>query len=469
MQGDVKNRLGRPVRLTVAEGTEITAEVIEWFLNANKRNLDRYRLLENYYHNETGIQRRRLDDPDKPNNRISHAFAKYITKVSTAFFMGRGIRIEAEPPAYKEALDDAGDTMMAQIRHFEEAKEMGRCGVSFEWLYFDSLGQPRSKNYGAGEMIPVFSQSRDRYLAFVLHPYRIQYIAQSKPDEEFVDVIEPELLSLWKKPRGGRWELQERFSHGWSDVPVLIRQNNAELKGDFEDVIPQIDSYDKAQSDTQNDIDYFSDAYLALTGVSELAAEDENGDELSPGAAAKAMKQNRMLYLPEGCKAEFITKQADDAVTEHHKDRLRNDIFFLSQVPNLTDESFAGNLSGVAIKYKLFGLEELVMEKEAYFTSSELKKVRLLTDYLNIRNGTNWDWKDVKLRFDRSAVANTLETAQIINYLRDVLSDKTLVGMWPEVEDAAGELAQKQMEQERLENLGGFGGQEKTPPDGEAG
>lgn len=109
------------------------------------------------------------------------------------------------------------------------------------------------------------------------------------------------------------------------------------------------------------------------------------------------------------------------------------------------------------------------MEKEAYFTSSELKKVRLLTDYLNIRNGTNWDWKDVKLRFDRSAVANTLETAQIINYLRDVLSDKTLVGMWPEVEDAAGELAQKQMEQERLENLGGFGGQEKTPPDGEAG
>ena len=105
MQGDVKNRLGRPVRLTVAEGTEITAEVIEWFLNANKRNLDRYRLLENYYHNETGIQRRRLDDPDKPNNRISHAFAKYITRSQRRFLWGEGYALKRSlPPTRRRSM-----------------------------------------------------------------------------------------------------------------------------------------------------------------------------------------------------------------------------------------------------------------------------------------------------------------------------------------------------------------------------
>ncbi len=457
MQGDIKNQIGRPVRLTIAEDTEVTAEVIDFFLRANKPNLDRYEALDRYYHNETAIQQRRMGDPDKPNNRISHAFAKYITKVATAFFMGRGVRVEADPPEYKAALDDASDTTMADIRHFEEAKEMAKSGLSFEWLYFDDSGQPRSKNYDAPDMIPIFSQSPDRYLALVLHPYRIEYIDRRRRSEEFVDVIDPQYITTWQRTGGKQLKMIERFSHGWSDIPVIIRQNNAESKGDYEDIIPQIDGYDKAQSDTQNDLDYFSDAYLVLEGVEDTTAVDEDGNEISAGESAKLMKRNRMLYVPKGCKAEFITKQGDDATSEHHKDRLRNDIFFLSQVPNLTDESFAGNLSGVAIKYKLFGLEELVMEKETYFTSSEMKKIRLLTDYLNTLYGQQWDWKDVELKFDRSAVANTLEIAQIINSLRDVLSDETLVGMWPDVEDAAKELRQKAREQRQRENLDGFG------------
>lgn len=104
------------------------------------------------------------------------------------------------------------------------------------------------------------------------------------------------------------------------------------------------------------------------------------------------------------------------------------------------------------MKYKLFGIEELATEKQKYFTSSEMKKIRLLTEHLNARRGTEYDWRTVKLSFDRSNITNLLETSQIINNLRGLLSDETLIGMWPEIKDASDELQRRLDERARAEN-----------------
>lgn len=164
------------------------------------------------------------------------------------------------------------------------------------------------------------------------------------------------------------------------------------------------------------------------------------------------MREERLLLLPDGGDVKFVTKNIADTPTENYKNRVYRDLFFLALVPNLTDESFAGNLSGVAMKYKLFGIEELATEKQKYFTSSEMKKIRLLTEHLNARRGTAYDWRTVKLSFDRSNIANLLETSQIINNLRGLLSDETLIGMWPEIKDASDELQRRLDERARAEN-----------------
>ena len=49
-------------------------------------------------------------------------------------------------------------------------------------------------------------------------------------------------------------------------VPIAIYKNNEEEQGDFEQVISLIDAYDKMESDSLNDFEYFVDAYLALYG-----------------------------------------------------------------------------------------------------------------------------------------------------------------------------------------------------------
>lgn len=460
MNGDIKNRVSSPERIKLADDISVTPEVIDYCLKKFHRHQRRLSTLEKYYQNETAIQGRVMEDPEKPNNKISHSFGKYITKIATAYFMGYGVKYEVDSPdeaykaAYKQALDDILDSNMTKIKHFEEAKEMSKRGISYELLFIDPSGRLRTQYYQADEMIPVFSQTPANFLTMVLRPYTLTSIDGRSNDVEYVDVYTRLYVYNFVRRRGGQWQLQEKFSHNFSDVPVIIRMNNAELKGDYEDVIPQIDTYDKAVSDTSNNLDYFSDAYLVFEGIDDLDATDEDGNELSASDSAKVMKENRTIFAPTGCKPGFITKDADDTAAENHKNRTFKDIFFLSQVPNLTDEEFAGNLSGVAIKYKLFGLEELSIEKETYFRSSETKKVRLITEYINALKNTKYDWRDVKLSFDRSAVANTYEAAQTINLLRDILSDRTLIGMYPEIDNPDEELKQRQKEQAAAENTG---------------
>ena len=451
MTGDIRNRVQLPRRVRLADGTEVTGAVIDYCLRQQIGTQARHRMLERYYNNQTAIQSRRAEDPDKPNNRISHSFAKYITKVATAYFMGYGIRYDIKDDGYRAALDEVLDSNMAKIRHFEEAKEMSKHGVSYELLYIDPDGRLRFQQFGADEIIPVYSESLGNFLVMALRPYETSDIVRSRKTK-YVEVYTRQYVETWRRAGGG-WKLEERFSHNFSDVPVIVRFNNAELRGDYEDVIPQIDAYDKAQSDTANDLDYFTDAYLVLEGIDDLNAVDENGDDVPLAESAKIMKKNRVIYTPPNSKAECITKDSNDTTSETFKKRCYKDIFFISQVPNLTDEEFAGNLSGVAIKYKLFGLEELSIEKETYFTSSETKKLRLITEYLNTLKGAGYDYKEVTLTFDRSAVANTYEIAQIISLLQDTLSEETLISMVPEVEDVAVELKRKQKEREEKENL----------------
>lgn len=455
MIGDVKNRMPRPVRVQLEDELEPNPRIIEYCLREYKQNERRFNLLEDYFWNDTAIQMRSLGDPDKPNNRVSHSFGKYITKIATAHFMGKGILYNSEDDAYTATLTELLDGLKNDIKVWEEAKEMSKRGVSYELLWINPDGKLKTEAFNADELVPVFSDTPGEFLTMALHPYQITSYDNRRSVQKYVDVYTAQYVYFYRKRNGGQWELLEKKLHGFSDVPVIIRMNNAEMRGDYEDVIPQIDAYDKAVSDTANDLDYFSDAYLVLEGIDDVTAEDENGNEIPSDQTARTMKKDRLFMVPAGSKGYFITKDSNDTVGENHKKRVFKDIFFLSQVPNLTDEEFSGNLSGVAIKYKLFGLEELTIEKQTYFMSSELKKVRLITEYLNALHSTAYDWKAVKLKWDRTALENALELAQIIQILSGILSDETLIGLFPGVENAALELKKRIEEQVKLEN-GGF-------------
>jgi SPP1 family phage portal protein len=117
-------------------------------------------------------------------------------------------------------------------------------------------------------------------------------------------------------------------------------------------------------------------------------------------------------------------------------------------VPNLTDKNFAANASGVAMKYKLLGLEQLAIIKERYFKKGLRKRLELFANVLRVK-GKAVDVSDVTITMTRNLPANDMEAAQMIATLRDMVSNQTLIGQLSFVDDPATENQIVEEEKER--------------------
>lgn len=233
--------------------------------------------------------------------------------------------------------------------------------------------------------------------------------------------------------------IEQPIAHNFGEIPLIEYDNNKYQIGDFEQQIPLIDAYNKLTSDRVNDKEQFIDAILALYGVS-LGDGDEGTQ------AAKRLRQMKLLELPEDAKAEYLTRQMDENGAEILRKALKEDIYTFSHVPNLTDENFAGNSSGVAMEYKLLGLEMITKTKERYYRKGLRKRIRLFSNFLGLMN-IRVEAMSIVPVFSRSLPKNLLELAQVVGNLKGTVSQKTLLTLLPFVEDVDSEI--EELEEEK--------------------
>lgn len=152
-----------------------------------------------------------------------------------------------------------------------------------------------------------------------------------------------------------------------------------------------------------------------------------------------------------------MIKEVNDTAVENFKNRIAKDIFFLSLVPALTDESFAGNLTGVAIKYKMIGLEQLAAIKEKKFLPSYKKKLRIVTRMFNLRLNRNYDANSVETKFDRNMISNIKELAEIVALLDGIISKESQYELLPFIKNVRDELSkalQDKLKEREYQELG---------------
>ena len=214
--------------------------------------------------------------------------------------------------------------------------------------------------------------------------------------------------------------LKERGAHYFGGVPMVEYWNGEDERGDFEGVLTLIDAYDRLQSDRLNDKAQFVDALLLLTGCT--MEDDENGR--TPG---QQLREDKVLALPDAdAGAQWLCKQLNEADTEVLRGALTADIHKLSMVPDLSDERFGGNASGVAMRYKLLGLEQLTRVKERWFREALRQRLALFAEFLALRGAPRLEPDRVQMTFSRSLPADELEQAQAISALKGVLPDDEL-------------------------------------------
>ena len=133
---------------------------------------------------------------------------------------------------------------------------------------------------------------------------------------------------------------------------------------------------------------------------------------------------------------------------------INDTIHKISNSPDFNDEKLMAQ-SGIAMRYKLLGFENVSSSIVANMTKALQKRIELICAVLRLTNGDN-TWRDVQIVFTRNLPQNITDTAQVINQLRGIVSDKTLLSLLPFVKDVDAELEQIQQEKEANMDMYGF-------------
>lgn len=426
------------------------------------RELERYHRAQKYYEAGNDIRDRRMSAL-RSNNKIAHAFARYMTNMATAYFIGKPVKYTARDAGLKAALDRILTANYIDAVNFDASKEASKKGIGFLLMYVDEGTRLRIKKMDAEDIIPVFSGTLGEYLECAVrlaedhdidgkllyqhaYVYDDTYIYHYRRDNAAADYEEL---------------MEDRQEHLLGDVPVICILNNEEMMGDYEAFYDLIDAYDRAQSNSANDADYFSDAYMAIVGAGGGLEDALSGEDPDGSTAAENLRENKLLFLDEKGQAYFIEKNINDAASENYKDRLFKDLFFLSQIPALTDENFSGNLSGVAIRYKLIGLEELAIMKENCFRPAQHKMLKMITAWINLVQNRDYDPDSIEQRYERNFINNDTETIDNAGKLEGIVSKETQLSVLPRdiVADAAKELERMRTERMADEGLPYAGGE----------
>lgn len=419
---------------------ELTAKEIQKYIKKHSALIGRYRKLQDYYLGNHTILESGAADKEK-DNKLVHAYPKYITDFNTGFFMGQSVKYVAT--AMDEDEDDRFLEEYQKIcNHNNEAKEnltlAKTCsikGEAYELLWIDDSAQVRFKAIEPDNAFLIYDMSIEDNVKFGVRYYseKVDNVTTT-----YAYVYDDKAMYLYSdESSNGVFKLEDVKPHPFGSVPLIHFKNNKELQGDFEQAITLIDAYNREQSNTLNDMDQFSDAYLALVGYGDTDDEDiEN------------MKKKRVLLLDSDGDAKWVTKDVNDTWVENFKLRINKDIHKFSFTPDFADESFGTNLPGISLRLKLLTAEELRNTKEMYFRESLSKRMDLIASYLNIINNTEVIRNQIQMQFSDSLPQNILELTQIVQNLSNDVSTETRLSLLPFIENPADEMDKKEKEEQ---------------------
>jgi len=382
-----------------------------------------------------------------PNNRLVHAFPRYIVTMASGYLVGKPVEYsckeqEEAVKALREMLD-ASDIGSIDAELATDASAYGR-GVCL--CYANEDGAMRCATVSPKTAFVVYDDTVEHKPLFGVHWYE-RYDEAGKRRGVSVHVY----TALDKRVFEGKTvstiteDPAQLTPHYMGGVPLVEFWNNAQETGDFEPVLSLIDAYDVLESDRVNDKQQFTDAVLLLTGCT--LENDDPDDMRSP---AQKLLEEKTLSLPDtDAKAEWLVKQSDEAGAETLKDAIKSDIHKMSMVPDLTDENFAANASGVAMRYKLLGLEQLTSIKERWFREGLRSRLRLYAHFMGVLAKGTLDPEKVSMTFTRSLPVNESEAASMVAQLEGIVPKRTLLTQLPFVENVDDAMAQ--LEKEKAE------------------
>lgn len=418
---------------TLPKDTKITNQILNDVIEDNEKYKKRYEALEKYYLGKHDICDREKEDRLK-NNKVMVNHAKYITDTNVGYLLGNPVDYQTNDNYDIEPIISAYKKQTINDLDSEIAKDVSIFGLQYEYIYTNEDAEPRSCELDNKNTIIVYDDTVEHNKLFGLN-YRPIYEGKTFKYWEiiFADKKEKRIYKSYSKSLR---QVGKSENHAFGDVPFICYKNNPELLGDFETVISLIDAYNLLQSDRINDKEQLVDAILCMYGM------DFDEDQ------ADMLKDSRMIAnIPVDGKIEYLVKTLQEGDVDILRQNLENDIHKISMTPNMSDENFVGNSSGVAIKYKLLAFEQNIKNKERYMEKGLMERFKLYNNFLNTKAGMDLvPIEEVDAIFTRNLPSNDYEISQMINNLSDYVDSETLISQLSFIKDASDIVKAKEKE-----------------------
>ncbi len=390
---------------------------------------------EDMYMSQHKILRQSQKEPWKPDNRLVINYAKYIVDTFSGYQIGVPVKVTHDNEEVTEFINDFRKLNDMEDTEFELAKMSDIFGHAFLYVYQDESGNTRTTYNSPVNMFIVHDNTIEEKplfsVRYAFNEGEVTGYGQVITDKEVIDI---------SVEKGGSVSFGERDSHLYGKLPVVELIENEERQGVFESVKTLINALNKAASEKANDVDYFADAYLKIVGV-----------ELKEDMATQ-IRENRIFNLwkngSDGALPDvgFLEKPNSDTTQENLIALLKESIFAVSMVANLSEEDF-GNASGTALAFKLQAMDNLAKMKDRKMQSA-LNRLYEIVFNVPMATVPNDGWTGIKYKFTRNVPRNILEEAQVVSQLSGQVSNETKLSVLSIVDNPKQEIEKMKKEEE---------------------
>lgn len=323
--------------------TDLKAELIYKLIRKHAIERDELSKLKRYYIGEHSILKHERRNPNAPNFKTVANHAKDIADTATGYFLGSPITYNNTGESDLEPLLVAFDNAEIDQVDTQNALNMAIYGRAYEYIYAkEGLNELDSASLDVENTFMVYDDSIERRPLFAVYYYEV------KDDSKDTKTYQAEVFTqnlhyhiMLRDSSGSYVKKPDVEPHHLGQIPIIEYKNNNFAIGDYEQQISLIDAYNSLMGNRVNDKEQAIESILVLYGA-------QLGD--TPEETHKAMSilnEEGLLELPMDAKADFLKNMLDEGATEILRKALKEDIYTFSHVPNLTDEKFAGNSSGV--------------------------------------------------------------------------------------------------------------------------
>lgn len=409
-------------------------KMINRFNTSVQPKLQKYK---NYYDGLQSINHKEYTDKSKPCNKTVINYCKNIADSYCGYL--------ATPGYISYTSDNNIDAVMNILRYNDYQSEDSDFlfnaviyGTAAELMYIDSQGKTRFRLINPLQCFGVYDDSLENDLLYFVRMYKADDWNDS--DLYYVDVYSDyDVKHYTMSGNNGYLTFINEEPHYFSQCPANIF-NLPDEKSIFDCIIGLQDSANELLSSEVDDYSAFCDAYLAIVGA------DADSDDI------QMMKENRVLILPENSNVSWLTKNANDAQVENILKRIHDSIYRIAQCPDFSSESFIGGVSsGIAIRYRLTGMETRAAKIAAEMKKALQRRVEIICGIASLKLGEEV-FRDINIDFKRNIPEDLTTTINLINTLKGSVSDKTLLSQLPFISDVNAEIeaveAQKQKNME---------------------